>query len=193
MSSLPVSAAVLLGSYLIGSLVMGVLYSRLRGTDIRDKDLPGASGTFRQYGAAAGATVMVLDFVKGMVAVGLARYFAPDAMWLAVFGVVLGHCYPVYFRFNGGAGVAPFGGAFLVASPIAAIPTYVLALALIPVYKRTLQPRLKMNAVPAVSVAMLPIGIVFSLLFGGLVSFLAGGVVMVLRGLQMLRSPEREA
>ena len=52
---MPLMFAVLVAalSYLLGSVVMGVLYSRARGADIRERDLPGGSGTYRQYGLGA--------------------------------------------------------------------------------------------------------------------------------------------
>lgn len=188
---------VLLLSYLLGSLVFGVLYSRLRGRDIRDADLPGGSGTYRQYGLWAAIGVTALDILKGVLAVVVTRRLAPGLEWLATLGVTLGHCYPAFFRLSGGGGVAPFTGAFAAAAPLAALPTYLLTLLTIPLYRATLQPRLKLNAAPvnAVPVAsglMLPIGVGFSLLFSqGLASFLAGAAVLVVRALHMLATPER--
>ncbi len=183
---------VLLLSYLLGSLVFGVLYSRLRGRDIRDADLPGGSGTYRQYGLWAAIGVTVPDILKGVLAVVVTRRLAPGLEWVASLGVTLGHCYPAFFRLSGGGGVAPFTGAFVAAAPLAALPTYVLTLLTIPLYKATLQSRLKLNAVPVASGLMLPIGVAFSLVFSqGLAPFLAGAAVLVVRALHMLATPER--
>ncbi|WP_425146809.1 glycerol-3-phosphate acyltransferase [Deinococcus sp.] len=185
---------ILLVSYLIGSLVFGILYSRLRGRDIRNADLPGGSGTYRQYGLWPAIVVTALDILKGVVVVLIARHFAPALLWVAVFGVTLGHCYPLYFKFDGGGGIAPFNGGFITAAPLAAIPTFILALLMIPVYKATLQPRLKLNAVPFAAACMLVFGVVASLLLRqGLVAFLAGAAVLVVRAIQMLRQPGRES
>ena len=187
---------ILLSSYLIGSLVFGIVYSRIRGRDIRNADLPGGSGTYRQYGLWPSVIVTALDILKGVVAVLIARQIAPDFLWVAVFGVTLGHCYPLYFKFDGGGGIAPFNGAFITVSPLSAIPTFILALLVIPIYKATLQPRLKMNAVPFAAACMLIFGIAITLLrrdHMGLLSFLAGAAVLVVRAVQMLRQPERES
>ena len=187
---------ILLLSYLIGSLVFGILYSRVRGRDIRNADLPGGSGTYRQYGLWPAIIVTALDILKGVIAVLIARAVAPDFVWLATLGVTLGHCYPVYFKFDGGGGIAPFNGAFITVSPLSAIPTFILALLVIPVYKATLQPRLKMNAVPFAAACMLIFGIAITLLRHdrmGLVAFLAGAAVLAVRAIQMLRQPERES
>lgn len=184
--------SVLLPSYLLGSLVFGVLYSRLRGRDIRDADLPGGSGTYRQYGLWAAIGVTALDIFKGVLAVVVTRRLAPGLEWLASLGVTLGHCYPAFFRLSGGGGVAPFTGAFVAAAPLAALPTYTLTLLTIPLYRATLQSRLKLNAVPVASGLMLPIGVGFSLVFSqGLASFLGGAAVLVVRALHMLATPER--
>ncbi|GGR04647.1 glycerol-3-phosphate acyltransferase [Deinococcus ruber] len=185
---------ILLSSYLIGSLVFGILYSRIRGRDIRNADLPGGSGTYRQYGLWPAIIVTALDILKGVAAVLLARAIAPEFVWLATLGVTLGHCYPLYFKFDGGGGIAPFNGGFMAAAPLAATPTFILALLVIPAYKATLQPRLKINAIPFAAACMLIFGIVFSLVFHqGLAAFVSGAAVMVVRAVQMLRQPGRES
>jgi acyl phosphate:glycerol-3-phosphate acyltransferase len=187
-----VALVVLLLSYLLGSLVFGVLYSRLRGRDIRDADLPGGSGTYRQYGLWPAIIVTALDIGKGVLAALVTQHYAPQYTWLAVAGVTLGHCYPVYFRFSGGGGIAPFNGAFMGVAPLTAIPTFIAALLVIPIYKATLQKRLKLNALPFAAACMLIFGVVFSLLLGrGLIEFLAGGAVMAARAVHMLFQPEK--
>lgn len=179
-------------SYLLGSLVVGILYSRLRGDDIRNRDLPGGSGTFRQYGRQAAMVVTLLDILKGVLATLLARWLAPDWTWLAVLGVVLGHCYPVFFRFRGGGGIAPFLGAMLPAAPITILGTVAIALALIPIYKATLQPLLKLNAIPFVTAVGVIVGLLLASRYGGRAEFLAGSAAMGLRAIHLLLVPEAE-
>ena len=188
-----VALAVLLLSYLLGSVVFGVLYSRLRGRDIREADLPGGSGTYRQYGLWPAVIVTALDIGKGVLASVVTHSLAPQYTWLAVAGVTLGHCYPVFFRFSGGGGIAPFNGAFMGAAPLTATPTFIVTLLIIPLYKATLQKRLKLNAIPFAAVCMLVIGVVFSLLLHkGLAEFLAGGTVMAARAVHMLFQPDHD-
>ena len=188
-----VPALVLLLSYLLGSVVFGVLYSRLRGRDIREADLPGGSGTYRQYGLWPAIIVTAMDIGKGILASVVTHYFAPQYTWLAVAGVTLGHCYPVFFRFSGGGGIAPFNGAFMGAAPLTATPTFIVTLLIIPIYKATLQKRLKLNAIPFAAVCMLVVGTVFSLLLHkGLAEFLAGGAVMAARAVHMLFQPDHD-
>lgn len=181
-------------SYLLGSLVAGVLYSRARGEDIRGRDLPGGSGTYRQYGRRAALLVTALDILKGALAAALAQVLIPGATWIAVLGVVLGHCYPVYFRFQGGGGIAPLLGALLVAAPLTLLGTLGAALLVIPLYRQVLQPRLKLNAVPVATVVAVPVGLLLATRFGGLSDLLAGGAVMGLRAAHLLiRPPVRPA
>ena len=173
-------------SYLLGSLVAGILYSLARGEDIRAKDLPGGSGTFRQYGRSAAILVTLLDAAKGAAAVALAHSLAPQYTWLATLMVVLGHCYPVFFRFRGGGGIAPLLGAMLVAAPPTLLGTLAFGLAVIPPYKATLQSRLKLNAVPFATALSMPVGVLLGLHFGGLPEFLAGGLAMGVRAVHLL-------
>lgn len=184
---------VALASFLLGSLVAGVLYSRARGSDIRDRDLPGASGTYRQHGLAVALGVMAFDVSKGAAAVLLARALTPDFTWVATLFVVLGHCYPAFFRFRGGGGIAPLMGALLVTGPLTLLGMLALGLAVMPVYKKTLQGRLGLNAVPFATALAVPVGLLLAARFGGLPDLLAGGAAMAVRAVHLLAFPERRA
>lgn len=186
-------ALVALASYLLGSLVAGVLYSRALGEDIRERDLPGGSGTYRQHGLLAALAVTACDVLKGAAAVLLARWLTPDFTWVATLAVVLGHCYPLYFRFSGGGGVAPLLGALLVAAPVTLAGTLGAGLALIPLYRVTLQPRVGLNAVPFATAVAVPLGLLLATRYGGLLDLLAGGGVMAVRALQLLGEQKRPA
>ncbi|WP_216328429.1 glycerol-3-phosphate acyltransferase [Deinococcus aestuarii] len=182
---------VALASFLLGSLVAGVLYSRARGVDIRDRDLPGGSGTYRQHGLAAALGVTAFDVAKGSAAVLLARALTPDHTWVATLGVVLGHCYPVFFRFRGGGGIAPLMGALLVTGPLTLFGMLAFGLAVMPLYKKTLQGRLGLNAVPFATALAVPVGLLLAARFGGLPDLLAGGAAMAVRAVHLLAFPER--
>lgn len=194
-AALPYNAARMLAllvavlSYLLGSLVTGVLYARARGDEILGRDLPGGSGTFRQFGRSAAILVTAGDILKGVLAVVLARVLAPDLTWLATLAVVLGHCYPVFFRFRGGGGIAPLLGALLVAAPLTLLGALGLGLAVIPLYRATLQRRLQLNAVPFAAAVAVPAGLLLSLRYGGLGDLLAGSAVMALRAVHLLAAP----
>lgn len=182
----------LLVAYLLGSLSFGVLYSRARGEDVRAVDAPGGSGIYRQYGLGAALLVVGLDVFKGVLAVLIARALLPASpgphwTWLAVLGVVVGHNYPVFFGFDGGAGIAPLLGALLVSAPLALALSALLALAVIVPYRALLQRRLKFNAVPAATAIALPFGLAVAARYGGLPDLLAGAVGLGVRALHLLR------
>lgn len=101
-------AAVL--GYLIGSVSLSIVLSRLLyHKDIRSQGSgnAGATNAARVYGMGAGVLTLLGDFLKTLLALWLGRLLAGD--WgLAAAGAaaLIGHCYPVYFRFRGGKGVS---------------------------------------------------------------------------------------
>lgn len=118
------AVAVLLASYVLGSIPFSYLVARSRGVDVRrvGSGNVGATNVMRSAGAAAGLAAFALDFLKGMAASVLALRFSPEGPGpaMAAVAAVLGHMYPVWLRFRGGKGVATGAGAFL---PLAAVPT----------------------------------------------------------------------
>ena len=76
---------------------------------------PGATNVMRIAGKKAAALTLLGDLLKGFVPVLLAQYFLPDTLWVALTGLsaFIGHCYPIYYRFNGGKGVATAIGFIL--------------------------------------------------------------------------------
>lgn len=193
LSALPPAPTLLVTvlAFLLGSLVSGVLYSRARGADIRDRDLPGGSGTWRQFGRGAGILVSAGDILKGVVAALLARALVPQGgeplAALVTGAVVAGHCYPVFFGFRGGGGIAPLLGALLVFTPGVLLALLLTAAVVIPTYKATLQSRLKLNAVPFTTAVAVPVGLLVGALTGGFGPLLAGGAVMAVRAAHLLR------
>ncbi len=109
-----------LAAYFLGSLAFAVIVSRAMGlSDPRTfgSGNPGATNVLRSGSKAAALVTLLLDAAKGLVPVLLAKAWGPDlglgagtvgAVALAAF---LGHLYPVFFRFQGGKGVATFIGA----------------------------------------------------------------------------------
>ena len=108
-------AALALG-YLLGSIPMGVLASRLFGLgDLRKigSGNIGATNVLRTGNKKAAAATLLLDAAKGAVAVLIAGRWGPDAAALAALGAVLGHLFPVWLGFRGGKGVATYLGILL--------------------------------------------------------------------------------
>jgi glycerol-3-phosphate acyltransferase PlsY len=101
-------------AYAIGSISFAVITSRAFGLpDPRTygSGNPGATNVLRTGKKAAAALTLLGDGAKGWLAVAIASRFAEPgtgeaAMGAAALAVVLGHMYPVFFRFQGGKGVA---------------------------------------------------------------------------------------
>src|SRR5262245_2366078 len=128
-----VTLAVLVGSYLLGSIPFGYLAGRLAGTDIRQAGSGnvGATNVVRVLGKRYGYPVFALDVLKGFGAVKLSMLVAPGRPpeWnsteilgiLAAICSVLGHLYPPWLRFKGGKGVATSAGALLALTSVATL------------------------------------------------------------------------
>ena len=89
----------------------------------------GATNVHRSVGGKAGVIVLALDILKGFLAVWLAALLTnnnPLALALSAVAVMLGHCYPVFLRFQGGKAVACFVGAFLYIAPAALAVTAIV-------------------------------------------------------------------
>ena len=116
--------AVALG-YALGSIPFGLLLTRLFGAgDLRSigSGSIGATNVLRTGRKELAAATLVLDLVKGLIAVLLAWRLFPDAAGLTAIGAILGHCFPLWLRFKGGKGVATMMGVVLgLAWPVALV------------------------------------------------------------------------
>lgn len=102
--------------YLLGSISPSILIAKAKGVDIKSEGSGNAGTTnmLRVMGKKPAAITLVLDILKGVAAVLLARYVAGDfAAMLTVFSVFAGHVWPLYHKFKGGKGVATLFGAIL--------------------------------------------------------------------------------
>ena len=113
-------------AYLIGSLSFAILLSRLVGApDPRASGSgnPGATNMLRLAGKRLAIATLCGDLLKGLLPVLLAAALGlpiEQQSWIAL-ATVLGHLYPLYFRFRGGKGVATAAGALLGLYPPAAL------------------------------------------------------------------------
>ncbi|GAB3479288.1 glycerol-3-phosphate 1-O-acyltransferase PlsY [Polaromonas eurypsychrophila] len=113
------SALAVVAAYLMGSLSFAVIVSKLMGlNDPRSygSKNPGATNVLRSGNKAAAVATLLLDGLKGWLPMALVTWFGRDyglregtlaAVGLAAF---LGHLYPVFFKFEGGKGVATAAG-----------------------------------------------------------------------------------
>ena len=108
--------------YLIGSINFSVILSRkMAGFDLREKGSKNAGTTnmLRTVGKKGALFVLILDILKGVIAVLLAKLISSNvnqaiACQIAAFAVVLGHTFPIFFEFRGGKGVATSIGVLIV-------------------------------------------------------------------------------
>ena len=121
--------------YLLGSLMGSLIMGRLKGgVDIRTMGSgnPGGTNALRTQGPAFALGVMIIDIGKGMVAAGVVPALpivpadpAVSSAWLTVTcasAAVVGHVWPVFYRFQGGKGAATFVGTLLVLGPLLILP-----------------------------------------------------------------------
>ncbi|MCO1369619.1 glycerol-3-phosphate 1-O-acyltransferase PlsY [Burkholderia multivorans] len=115
-------------AYLIGSVSFAVIVSAAMGlADPRSygSKNPGATNVLRSGNKKAAILTLIGDAFKGWIAVWLARrYGLPDVAiaWVAI-AVFIGHLYPVFFRFQGGKGVATAAGVLLAVHPVLGLAT----------------------------------------------------------------------
>ncbi len=127
---LPIAAVI--GGYLVGSLSFAVIVSRVMGlNDPRTygSKNPGATNVLRSGSKAAAVITLLLDALKGWLPVMLVKYFGKpyglEEGTLAMVGLAAfaGHLFPVFFRFEGGKGVATALGVLLGCSGILGLAT----------------------------------------------------------------------
>ncbi|MES2819520.1 MAG: glycerol-3-phosphate 1-O-acyltransferase PlsY [Pseudomonadota bacterium] len=112
-------------AYLLGSLSFAILLSRLAGQPdprIGGSGNPGATNMLRLAGRKLALLTLLGDLLKGLLAVWSAQLLGFELQQQAWIGLaaVVGHLYPLYFRFQGGKGVATAAGMLLGLYPPAA-------------------------------------------------------------------------
>ena len=104
--------------YCVGCMSPAAFVSKKKNVDLKaegTKNL-GATNTALVLGKKAGYFVLILDILKSFFSYKLARILFPHlrlAGLIAGIGVILGHCFPVTMHFQGGKGLASFGGLVL--------------------------------------------------------------------------------
>lgn len=116
--------SVIFFSYLLGSIPFGILVSKVFGLGnlrhIGSGNI-GATNVLRTGNKLAALITLILDGLKGVLVVVVARFISEDAAITASIFVIIGHIYPVWLRFSGGKGVATFIGAILALSFVAGL------------------------------------------------------------------------
>ena len=109
---------ILFFGYLFGSFPSGYLAGRIaKGIDIRTlgSGSTGATNVLRHIGKRAAITVFILDVLKGILSIFLAKYFLLNDSWQVAIGLstLIGHIWPIWLNWKGGKAVATGLGIFL--------------------------------------------------------------------------------
>jgi glycerol-3-phosphate acyltransferase PlsY len=129
----------LLFSYLLGSIPIGLLIGRLAGVDVRQHGSrnTGASNVWRTlkeargpvWGPICGVATFALDVGKGLAPTLVARHLLPHLFWMPVAAgllAIIGHNFSVFLGFRGGKGVATTLGVAFGLSWLAALLAFVV-------------------------------------------------------------------
>lgn len=131
--------------YLLGSLSGSLLLGKLKGTDIRKMGSGNAGGTnaFRTMGVTFALGVLIIDVLKGFIAVKFAPYIQlggsittneieiSTLQVVCAIGVIVGHVYPIFHDLKGGKGAGTMIGVLAVLFPMylcIGLPIWVLIL-----------------------------------------------------------------
>lgn len=109
-------------SYLLGSIPMGLILTRLMGKgDIRKVGSGniGATNVLRVGGLRMAALTWLLDMLKAIAAVFIGVLISGPVFgaWCG-FVAIVGHCYPVWLKFHGGKGISSLFGVLLAINPL---------------------------------------------------------------------------
>ena len=106
-------------SYLCGSIPFGLILTKaFSGKDIRNVGSGniGATNVLRTGNKYLAIATLILDILKGYIAVIITKQFFPELLQLSALLVFLGHLFPIWLKFKGGKGVATFLGILFALS-----------------------------------------------------------------------------
>ena len=131
-------AVVVVVSYFVGNINFARILSGTKKVDITKQSSgnPGATNMYRTFGPKLGYLTLALDALKGVVAGLLGAFVVGHGDFHSIDGLVgiyscglaamVGHCFPVIYKFKGGKGVSTMIGVFLVSMPLVVAICFVL-------------------------------------------------------------------
>ncbi len=184
-----------LAAYLVGSLSFAVIVSRAMGlSDPRSygSGNPGATNVLRSGSKPAAILTLLLDAFKGWLPVMLVNWFGEPyglgegTQALAGLAAFLGHLYPVFFRFQGGKGVATAVGVLLAFQPLLALAT-LLTFAIVVFFFRYVSLASLVAAVFAPAYYLLGSGVAWAASRDKTLALVAMGVLLIWRHRENIR------
>lgn len=125
-------------SYLIGNISPAIIFARINNVDIKKVGSrnAGTTNVIRSVGLKEGLLTLILDIAKGFVPplIGFVLLGSPFEYVCGMF-VIIGHIFPVFYKFKGGKGVATALGSLLFISPVLAVVALVIAIILILIFR----------------------------------------------------------
>ena len=126
--------------YLIGCINPSYILSRMRGFDIRKQGSgnAGASNALIVMGKKVGFLCALFDIVKACIAIGITAFLFPDFSYAFVLTsafCILGHIFPVYYKFKGGKGVVVAAISILCLNPVVFLILVVIFVSIVYVSK----------------------------------------------------------
>jgi len=122
-------------AYLIGSISFGLLAGYIiHNVDIRKygSGSTGSTNVLRIIGKPTAAIVLLLDISKAIIYLKLLDFLLPNntplISTLCALALLIGHIWPIYFKFHGGRGIAPGLGILLIINPIIGILSFLTAI-----------------------------------------------------------------
>tara|TARA_B100000212_G_scaffold70281_1_gene49338 strand:+ start:221 stop:823 length:603 start_codon:yes stop_codon:yes gene_type:complete len=111
-----VSYLFIVSSYLIGSINFAYLVAKYKKLDISSSGSgnPGTSNVMRIIGKKYAAIVLIGDVLKGFLPILLFS----ENMLICGLAAVIGHIYPIFYKFKGGKGVATYIGVYIAFSTL---------------------------------------------------------------------------
>ncbi|MBU4691477.1 glycerol-3-phosphate 1-O-acyltransferase PlsY [Mycoplasma sp. ES3225-GEN-MYC] len=150
LSIIALNFALLVFGYIIGSFNTAIILSKkLKNDDVRNhfSQNAGATNSLRTYGKKFALIVFIIDFMKVLIPTlifatlqnhlfcdfSAAYWMSPQSIGL---GVILGHCFPIFFKFKGGKGVACSSAFILSINPVLWLIAFVVFFATVIISKK---------------------------------------------------------
>ncbi|MBQ9790347.1 MAG: glycerol-3-phosphate 1-O-acyltransferase PlsY [Clostridia bacterium] len=123
---------VVICSYLFGNISVARFVAKSQNSDVTKlgSGNPGSTNILRNFGFKLGLLNLILDCLKGFIPSFVAfKIFGDSYLYLYIAGLscIIGHIYPVIFKFKGGKGIASMLGVFFASDPLVALIVVLIA------------------------------------------------------------------